>query len=204
MPNSDAAEESAAVAPVAEGASVCPDCVKIGMGTPPVPRRPDEVGDSVPFAVRALSAESVVEPSNADVRPPSRPGEPVPALVPDVKVLLAPVCGTVWDDASGMEALSEAPVASVRAAEEVAEAVPSMMLVKPTVIAPREDEVAAPVSLVLLSKVPDAVGAGLMNGATPIVPTLAEPSAERVVRAPEEAAVGGGWSTGRRPPDASA
>lgn len=162
------------------------------MGRPPVPRIPVEVGDSVPLAVSAPSVEPVVVPSSADVIPPRRPGEPVPALVPVVKVLLAPVCGTVWDEASGTEALSGLAVASVKDAVEVVEAVPSMMLVKPTVIAPRDDELEAPDSLPLLSRELGAVGAGSENGAAPLVPTLGAPLAERVVSMADEISVAKG------------
>jgi len=143
---------------------------------------------------------------------PTKPGVPVPALGLVVSVLLATVSGevdgtdvllsvsgTVDDKELGMEALSVPEVASVKAAEEVVVAVPSMMVDKPTVMAPREGDAEASVSLELSSDKAVPVGAGSEEGSAPMVPM--SPDAERVEMMAVELAVGEANSAGRRPPD---
>ena len=184
----------------------------LGLGKIPMPRLPVEVDVSVPFVVTALSDDAVFEPSNSDATEPTRPGVPVPALGPVVKVLLATVSGEVDgtdvllsvsgpvdDSAFGMEALSVPEVASVKAAEEVVVAVPSIMVDSPTVMAPREGDAEASVSLELSSDKPVPVGDGSAEGDRPIVPM--SPDAERVEMMAVELTVGEANSAGRRPPD---
>jgi hypothetical protein len=197
-------EEAPAVAPVSDG---------LELGKIPMPRMLVEVDASVPFVAAALSEDAVFEPSNSDATEPSKPGVPVPALGLVVRVPLAMVSGEVDGtdvllSASGtvdvselrLEALSVPEVASVKAAEEVlvAEAVPSMMVDRPTVMAPREGDAEASISLEVFSDKPVPVGAGSEEGSTPIVPT--SPDAERVETMAVEPAVGEANSAGRRPP----
>lgn len=223
LANSEAAEDTTPEAPVVADAvseevpavSSVPVGVGSGIGRrPPVLRM--GVDDSVPFVVSAASAELVLEPSNSDATEPIRPGVPVPALEPVVNVLLATpagevggttvpfsVSGAVADNEIGIEAFSELVVASVRDAEEVVVAVPSMMVDRPTVIAPRDRELEMPVSLELPSEELVPVGAGSKIGARPVEPRPKRPpsDAERVEMMAVESAVGEGSSAGRRPPD---
>jgi len=189
----------------------------LGLGKMPVPRMPVGVAASVPFVVSAPSVDSVCEPSNSDATEPTRPGVPVPALGPVVNVLLATVSGdvdgtdvllsvsgAVDNDELGIEAFSDPEVASVNAAEEVVVAVPSltvdsMMVERPTVIAPRDGSPETSVSLELLSDEPVPVGAGSEEGSRPMVPM--SPDTERVEMTAVGLAVGEASSAGRRPPD---
>lgn len=227
LANSEAAEETTPVAPaVWDAASEEVPVVSsvpvegvgrgIGMGRPPVPRMPVEVVASVPFVV---SAPSVDEPTNSDAREPIKPGFPVPVLDPDVSVLLAvttsevegttvpfSVSGAVADKEIGIEAFSAVGVVVVNDADGVVDALPSMIVDRPTVIAPREGKSEASISLELLSEELVPVGAGSELGPKPVVPTFRGPfpDAERVEMAAVELAVGNGRSAGRRPPDAPA
>lgn len=163
------------------------------MGRPPVPRRPPE-DDSVAFVVSALSAESV-DVSRSE---PTKPG----AVVDDAE-LDAPVPETTGEVdgttllcdsgvVSGIEPFSALVLASLNDAEDVVEAVPSMMVERPTVIAPSEDELVASDTVDLFSSELAPVGVGSANGTKPFEPTSEGPSAvaERVVRPPVELAVG--------------
>jgi hypothetical protein len=158
-----------------------------------------EVDVSVPLVVTAPSEDTVSVPSNSDAREPTRPGVAVlsGAVVDGTEVLLS-VSGAV-NDVSGIEALSAPEVASVKAAEDVAVELelPSIMVDRPTVIAPRDGDSEAPVSLGL-SDVRVPVGAGSDEGRIPIVPMFASPVAERV-EVTAVLAVGEGCSTGRPP-----
>ena len=78
--------------------------------------------------------------------------------------------------------------ASFTAAEELADAVPSMMVDNPTVIAPRLDEPDASDALELLSREVGPVGDGSADGANPVEPTSGE--GERVERISVSVAVG--------------
>lgn len=196
----DAADE--ACAPVESS-----DSVGNGIGTtPPVPRMPVE--DSVLFTVVALS---VSDPRIPDATEPSKP----PALVVDSGVVVAlaeatgelgnslvlllesPLRAGVDDKERGAEAFSALEVASLKDAEEVVEAVPSMIVERPTVIAPRDGDSA---TVELLAEEDGPVGAGSAKGcAKPVEPTCDEPSvgavptgrsAERVERIAVELADG--------------
>lgn len=184
------------------------DSVRTGMGRPPVPRRPPEEEVSVAFVVSVLSAESVDVPR----REPTKPGAvvddaeldaPVPETSGEVDgTILLSDSGVV----SGIEAFSALVLASLNDAEDVVEAVPSMMVERPTVIAPREEELVASDTVELFSSELAPVGVGSANGTKPFEPTSEGPSAvaERVVRPPVELTVGEtGWA-GRRPPDTPA
>lgn len=165
--------------------------VGVGRG---IGKMPAEVDVSVPFVATALSEDAVSEPRSSDARDPTRPGVAVlsEAVVDGIEVLLS-VSGAVSD--------SSAPeVASVKAAENVVVEEPSIIVDRPTVIAPRDGDSEASVSLALPPDVLVPVGAGSDEGSTPIVPMLLSPEAERVEIIAVELAVGEGCSTGRPPP----
>jgi hypothetical protein len=155
-----------------------------------------EVDVSVPLVGSAPSEATVSVPSNSDAREPTRPGV---AVLSGAVVVLS-VSGAV-NEVSGVEALSAPEVASVKAAEDVAVELelPSIIVDRPTVIAPRDGDSEASVSLDGPSDVRVLVGAGSDEGRTPIVPMFASPVAERV-EITAVLAVGEGCSTGRPPP----
>ena len=126
--------------------------VRIGIGRPPVPRRPP-VG------------EAPVAPSDEPVgKRIGRPPVPrIPSLEEDPMLLVAMTPSGVPDE-----------VASVTAAEDVVDAVPSIMVDRPTVIAPRLDELEASDALELLSGELGPVGDGSAIDAKPVVPTSGE------------------------------
>lgn len=155
-----------------------------------------EVDVSVPLVGSAPSEDTVSVPSNSDAREPTRPGV---AVLSGAVVVLS-VSGAV-KEVSGVEALSAPEVASVKAAEDVAVELelPSIIVDRPTVIAPRDGDSEAFVSLDGPSDARVLVGAGSDDGRTPIVPMFASPVAERV-EITAVLAVGEGCSTGRPPP----
>jgi len=112
--------------------------------------------------------------------------------------VLLSVSGAVNDD-SGIVALSAPDVASVRAAEDVVVELPSIIVERPTVMAPRDGDSEASVSLALPPDELVPVGDGSAEGSTPIVPMFSA-DAERVEMIAVELAVGEGCSTGRPPP----
>ena len=210
-PDTPAAVSEAAVAAAPEALS---DPVRVGLRRPPVPSRPP-VGSRpslprMPPLDEAPVDDATVESSAGPVRIGiGRP--PVPRRPPVGEAPVAPS-----EDAVGkrtgrppvprMPPLDEGPmtpsavpdeVASVMEAEEVVDAVPSMIVDRPTVIAPRLDELEASDALELLSGELGPVGEGSAIGANPVVPTSGE--AERVEITSVEPAVGEtGW-TGRPP-----
>jgi hypothetical protein len=187
-------------------------CEGAGISRPPVPRRPEAVA-SVPLVASAPSEESVDVPNSSDATEPIRPGLPVPVLDTDVNVLLVAAAGEVRgmavvfsvsgtvDNGIGIEAFSALEVAAVKDAEEEIDAVPSIMVDRPTVIAPRDGRSEALTSLELPSEELVPVGEGSAEGAKPVVPTVSG-EAERVEIMAVELAVGDASSAGRRPPDA--
>ena len=197
LAKSDAADDTTLeAAAVLEAASEVPvvSSVVIGMG---MGKMPPEVDESVPFVASALSEDTVSVPSNSDAMEPIRPGVAVlsGALVDGTAVLLS-VSGTV-NEVLGVDALSAPEVASDKAAEDVE--LPSIIVDRPTVMAPRDGDSEASVSLALPPDELVPVGAGSAEGSTPIVPILS-PDAERVEMIAVELAVGEGCSTGRSPP----
>jgi hypothetical protein len=221
LANSEAAEETALVAAASpevesEESPVVPSVSEgAGISRPPVPRRPGEVVASVPLVASAPSEESVDVPSSSDAMEPIRPGVPVPVLDTDVNVLLVAAAGEVKgmavvfsvsgtvDNGIGSEAFSALEVAAVKDAEGVVDAVPSIMVDRPTVIAPRDGKSEALASLELFSEELVPVGEGSADGAKPVVPTASR-EAERVEIMAVELAVGDASSAGRRPPDVPA
>lgn len=189
LAKSEAAEdttlEAAAVPEAATEEVPVESSVGVGMG---IGKMPAEVDDSVPFVVSALSEDTVSVPSNSDATEPIRPG---------VAVLSEAV-----NEVSGIDALSAPEVASVKAAEDVVVEEPSMIVDRPTVIAPRDGDSEASVSLALPSDKRVLVGDGSDEGSTPIVPMFEGLSAvaERVEIIAVELTVGEGCSTGRPPP----
>lgn len=199
LAKSDAADDTTPeAAAVSEAASEVPveSSVGVGMG---MGKMPAEVDDSVPFVASAPSEEAVSVPSNSDATEPIRPGVAVLSgtVVGWAEVLLS-VSGAVNDD-SGMVALSAPDVASVRAAEDVVVELPSIIVERPTVMAPRDGVSEASVSLALPPDELLPVGDGSAEGSTPIVPMFSA-DAERVEIIAVELAVGEGCSTGRPPP----
>lgn len=159
-------------------------------------KMPADIDESVPLVVSAPSEDMVSVPSNSDAREPRRPGVAVlSGAVVDRTAVVLLVPGAI-NDVSGVEALSAPEVASVKAAEDVVVELPSMIVDRPTVMAPREGDSEASVSLDLLSDVLVPVGAGSDEGSTPVVPMFASPDAERVEMT-AALAVGEGCSTGR-------
>lgn len=227
LEKSEAADETIPGTPVADTADEVDapvessESVGSGIGiTPPVPRSPEE--DSVVFAVGAGALSVVSDPRMPVTTEPSKP----PSLVVDSGVVFAlaettdelgrslvllpdsPDSAAVEDKGMGAEAFSALVVASLKEAEEVVEAVPSMTVERPTVIAPREDEES--MALELLSAEDGPVGAGSVKGwAKPSEPTCDEApvgtgligrSAERVVSMTVEPEVGVRGLSGTRPP----
>lgn len=152
--------------------------VRIGIGRPPVPRIP-AVG------------EAPVAPSDNPVRIGiARPPVPrMPAFDEDPVLLVAmtPSAVAVVDPELTVP-FAVADEASFTVAEGLADAVPSMMVDNPTVIAPRLDEPDASDALELLSREAGPVGDGSADGANPVEPTSGE--GERVERISVSVAVG--------------
>lgn len=199
LAKSDAADDTTPeAAAVSEAVSEVPveSSVGVGMG---MGKMPAEVDDSVPFVATALSEDTVSVPSNSDAMDPIRPGVAVLSgtVVGWAEVLLS-VSGTV-NDVSGIDALSAPEVASDKAAEDVVVELPSMIVDRPTVIAPRDGDSEASVSLALPPDELVPVGDGSAEGSTPIVPMFSA-DAERVEMIAVELAVWEGCSTGRPPP----
>jgi hypothetical protein len=221
LANSEAAEDTTPVAAASpevesEEAPVVSSVLGgAGISRPPVPRRPGDVVVSVPFVASAPWEESVDVPSNSDAMEPRGPGVPVPVLDTDVNVLLVAAAGEVKgmavvfsvsgtvDNGIGIEAFSALELAAVKDAEDVVDAVPSIMVDRPTVIAPRDGKLETLASLELLSEELVPVGEGSADDAKPVVPTTSG-EAERVGIIAVELAVGDASSAGRRPPDAPA
>lgn len=120
--------------------------VGTGTGRRPVPRIPAD--DSVALVEAAPSEDSVDVPSKPETTDPIKPGDSVVVALADAAwepvralVLLSdsPVRGAVEVKGIGAEAFSALVVASLKDADEVVEAVPSMTVERPTVMAPRED-----------------------------------------------------------------
>jgi hypothetical protein len=218
LANSEAAEDTTPVAAASpevesEEAPVVSSVLGgAGISRPPVPRRPGDVVVSVPFVASAPWEESVDVPSNSDAMEPRGPGVPVPVLDTDVNVLLVAAAGEVKgmavvfsvsgtvDNGIGIEAFSALELAAVKDAEDVVDAVPSIMVDRPTVIAPRDGKLETLASLELLSEELVPVGEGSADDAKPVVPTTSG-EAERVGIIAVELAVGDASSAGRRPPD---
>jgi hypothetical protein len=99
-------------------------------------------------------------------------------------------------------AFSGLAVASVRDVDAVVEAVPSIIVDSPTVIAPSDGDSDALLSLESLWGKSVPVGEGSTDGWSPVLPTLerASPDAERVGRVAVELTVGDAASDGRLPP----
>jgi hypothetical protein len=150
--------------------------VRVGIGRPPVPRRP-AVGDA--------PVMPSVNPLRMGLRRPPVPRMPPLDEDPVLLVAMTPSAVPVLDPEISVP-FAVAP--SFTVAEEVADAVPSMMVDKPTVIAPRVDELEASLTLELLSGELGAVGDGSAIGAKPVLPTSGE--AERVETSSVELAVG--------------
>lgn len=159
--------------------------VRVGIGRPPVPRRP---------AVGEAPVAPSVKPLRIGLRRPPVPRRP--ALDGDPVLLVAKTPSAV----PVLDAEMSVPFAvavSSPVAEETADAVPSMMVDRPTVIAPSVGELEAS-TVELLSGELGTVGDGSAIGAKPVVPTLGK--SDWVGRTSVELAVGETGSAGRRPP----
>jgi len=150
--------------------------VRVGIGRPPVPRRP-AVGDA--------PVTPSVNPLRMGLRRPPVPRMPPLDEDPVLLVAMTPSAVPVLDPEISVPF---AVATSFTVAEEVADAVPSMMVDKPTVIAPSVDELEASLTLELLSGELGPVGDGSAIGAEPVLPTSGE--AERVETSSVELAVG--------------
>ena len=147
LAKSDAADDTTPEATaVSEAAGDVPIESSVGVGTG-MGKMPAEVDDSVPFVATALSEDTVSVPSNSDAMEPVRTGLAVLSgtVVGWAEVLLS-VSGTV-NEVSGIDALSAPEVASVKAAEEVVVEPPSIIVDRPTVMAPKDEDSEASVSL---------------------------------------------------------
>ena len=203
LAKSEAAEdttlEATAVPEVASEEVAVVTSVGVEMG---IPKMPVGANESVAFVVDAISEDTVSEPSNSDATEPMRPGVAVLPLGPLVSVLSATVSDVDGTEVllsvnSGIDELSAPEVTSVKAAVEVGMLVLSIMVDRPTVIAPKDVDSEASVLLALPSDKLVPVGLGSAEGSTPIVPTLG--AAERVEVTAVELAVGEACSTGRWP-----
>jgi hypothetical protein len=164
--------------------------VWVGIGRPPVPRRPP---------VGKAPVTPSVNPLIIGLRRPPVPRMPPLDEDPVLLVAMTPSAVAVLDPEISVPL---AVAASFTVAEDVADAVPSMMVDRPTVIAPRVDELEASFTPELLSEELGPVGDGSAIGANPVLPTSGE--AERVETTSVELAVGEtGWA-GRRPPEVPA
>jgi hypothetical protein len=161
--------------------------VRVGIGRPPVPRRlpvgETPITPSVKLLMIGLRRPPVPKRPSLDEDP-----VPLGAVTPSAVAVLDPEMSVPFAVADP----------SLTVAGEVVDAVPSMMVDRPTVIAPRVDELEASVTLELMSGELGPVGDGSAIGAKPVVPTSGE--AEGVEMTSVELAVGETGETGRRPP----
>ena len=135
--------------------------VRVGIGRPPVPRRPPVGEAPVTPSVNLLTM---------GLRRPPVPRRPALDEDPVLLVAKTPSAVPVLDPVTSVPF---AVAASSTVAEEVAEAVPSIMVDRPTVIAPRVGELESS-TVELLSGELGPVGDGSRIGKKPVVPTSEE------------------------------
>jgi hypothetical protein len=135
--------------------------VRVGIGRPPVPRRPPVGEAPVTPSVNLLTM---------GLRRPPVPRRPALDEDPVLLVAKTPSAVPVLDP---VMSVPFAVAASSTVAEEVAEAVPSIMVDRPTVIAPRVGELESS-TVELLSGELGPVGDGSRIGKKPVVPTSGE------------------------------
>ena len=135
--------------------------VRVGIGRPPVPRRPPVGEAPVTPSVNLLTM---------GLRRPPVPRRPALDEDPVLLVAKTPSAVPVLDP---VMSVPFAVAASSTVAEGVAEAVPSIIVDRPTVIAPRVDELESP-TVELLSGELGPVGDGSRIGKKPVVPASGE------------------------------
>ena len=135
--------------------------VRVGIGRPPVPRRPPVGEAPVTPSVNLLTM---------GLRRPPVPRRPA---LDEESVLLVAKTPSAVPVLDPVMSVPFAVAASSTVAEGVAEAVPSIIVDRPTVIAPRVDELESP-TVELLSGELGPVGDGSRIGKKPVVPTSGE------------------------------
>ena len=135
--------------------------VRVGIGRPPVPRRPPVGEAPVTPSVNLLTM---------GLRRPPVPRRPA---LDEESVLLVAKTPSAVPVLYPVMSVPFAVAASSTVAEGVAEAVPSIIVDRPTVIAPRVDELESP-TVELLSGELGPVGDGSRIGKKPVVPASGE------------------------------
>ena len=135
--------------------------VRVGIGRPPVPRRPPVGEAPVTPSVNLLTM---------GLRRPPVPRRPA---LDEESVLLVAKTPSAVPVLDPVMSVPFAVAASSTVAEGVAEAVPSIIVDRPTVIAPRVDELESP-TVELLSGELGPVGDGSRIGKKPVVPASGE------------------------------